>query len=151
MTTSAQQVTLYSHMDENNDFVIEHAFPHEINTTLQYLKEGDIVRLRHTSTNKFLRVVDHRPTITNQDNHYEVSCYEKVEDSDANSDLWRLTIDSDGGDPNNKHLKAITSQFRLEHQEKGCHLFSHKVKLPDWGFGQQEVTCIKNGLRKNTL
>jgi dolichyl-phosphate-mannose-protein mannosyltransferase len=28
---------------------------------------------------------------------------------------------------------------------ENCALFSHNVKLPDWGWGQQEVTCIKNG------
>lgn len=33
----------------------------------------------------------------------------------------------------------------------GCYLFSHKVKLPDWGFEQQEVTCNKNPTWDNSL
>ncbi|KAI6791759.1 dolichyl-phosphate-mannose-protein mannosyltransferase 1 [Hortaea werneckii] len=33
----------------------------------------------------------------------------------------------------------------------GCTLFSHKVKLPDWGFDQQEVTCAKGGSLPNSV
>lgn len=36
-------------------------------------------------------------------------------------------------------LRTLRSQFRLRHAMTGCYLFSHKVKLPDWGFEQQEV------------
>ena len=40
-----------------------------------------------------------------------------------------------------KHrLRTLRSQFRLRHAMTGCYLFSHKVKLPDWGFEQQEVS-----------
>ena len=28
---------------------------------------------------------------------------------------------------------------------RDCDLFSHSVKLPEWGFEQQEVTCITSG------
>jgi dolichyl-phosphate-mannose-protein mannosyltransferase len=34
----------------------------------------------------------------------------------------------------------------LRHALTGCYLFSHKVKLPEWGFEQQEVTCNKNAV-----
>lgn len=32
-----------------------------------------------------------------------------------------------------------------------CALFSHSVKLPEWGFEQQEVTCIKGGKIAKTV
>jgi dolichyl-phosphate-mannose-protein mannosyltransferase len=32
-----------------------------------------------------------------------------------------------------------------------CALFSHSVKLPEWGFDQQEVTCIKGGKIAKTV
>ncbi len=39
-----------------------------------------------------------------------------------------------------KHrLRTLRSEFRLRHALSGCYLFSHKVKLPEWGFEQQEV------------
>jgi dolichyl-phosphate-mannose-protein mannosyltransferase len=50
-------------------------------------------------------------------------------------------------DRNARHrLKALRTQFRLRHAMTGCYLFSHKVKLPEWGFEQQEVgacLCIR--------
>lgn len=67
-------------------------------------------------------------------------------DGDAN-DFWRVEIvDHDKRDPISKdRLRTIHSRFRLVHVMENCALFSHNVKLPDWGWGQQEVTCIKNG------
>lgn len=32
-----------------------------------------------------------------------------------------------------------------------CALFSHSVKLPEWGFEQQEVTCINGGKIAKTV
>jgi hypothetical protein len=37
-------------------------------------------------------------------------------------------------------LRTLRSEFRLRHVLSGCYLFSHKVKLPEWGFEQQEVS-----------
>jgi dolichyl-phosphate-mannose-protein mannosyltransferase len=48
-------------------------------------------------------------------------------------------------------LRALRSEFRLRHAMSGCYLFSHKVKLPEWGFEQQEVTCNKNPTWENSL
>ena len=41
-----------------------------------------------------------------------------------------------------KRLRTLRSHFRLRHAMTGCYLFSHKVKLPEWGFEQQEVGQI---------
>lgn len=48
-------------------------------------------------------------------------------------------------------LRSLRTKFRLRHVLQGCYLFSHKVKLPDWGFEQQEVTCNKNPKMPNSL
>lgn len=50
-----------------------------------------------------------------------------------------------------QNLLALRSHFRLRHLLTGCYLFSHKIKLPDWGFEQQEVTCNKNPTLANSL
>jgi dolichyl-phosphate-mannose--protein O-mannosyl transferase len=42
-------------------------------------------------------------------------------------------------------LKTLRSEFRLRHALSGCYLFSHKVKLPEWGFEQQEVSFRPQG------
>src|SRR5215813_2078315 len=48
-------------------------------------------------------------------------------------------------------LRTIQTRFRLIHVMTGCALFSHKVKLPKWGFEQQEVTCAKQGTLPNSI
>ena len=40
-------------------------------------------------------------------------------------------------------LRTLRSEFRLRHTLSGCYLFSHKVKLPEWAFEQQEVSHIE--------
>lgn len=71
---------------------------------------------------------------------------------DAN-DEWILEIET--GDKRDKkswdRLRTLRTHFRLRHMMSGCYLFSHKVKLPDWGYEQQEVTCNKNAVRANSL
>ena len=69
------------------------------------------------------------------------------------NDLWRVEItEHSSSDPVSKdHLRTLHSKFRLVHVITGCHLFSHKVKLPNWGFEQQEVTCIKGGSYPKTV
>ena len=71
---------------------------------------------------------------------------------DANDD-WYVEIEHgdrrDG--ESSKRLRTLRTTFRLRHALTGCYLFSHKVKLPEWGFEQQEVTCNKNAVRPNSL
>lgn len=63
---------------------------------------------------------------------------------DANDDfILELTPSTRGGKDKRKarhQLRTLRSHFRLKHALTGCYLFSHKVKLPEWGFEQQEVS-----------
>ena len=64
---------------------------------------------------------------------------------DANDDfIVEITSKPRGkGDKQAKHrLRTLRSEFRLRHAMTGCYLFSHKVKLPEWGFEQQEVSFV---------
>lgn len=36
-------------------------------------------------------------------------------------------------DPENPYLDAVKSKFRLIHTSTGCKLYSHDIKLPNWG------------------
>ncbi|KAL1917803.1 uncharacterized protein VTP21DRAFT_3637 [Calcarisporiella thermophila] len=151
-----QQITLYPHKDENNIWVIHPqttpAKPYN-ESDLQWVKNGDIVRLEHIMTNKRLHSHDVRPPITDVDYQNEVSGYGFPNFDGDSNDFWRLEItEHDSSDPTAKdRLRTINSKFRLVHVNQGCHLFSHPVKLPDWGFEQQEVTCIKSGKYANTV
>ncbi|CAK3793415.1 glycosyltransferase family 39 [Lecanosticta acicola] len=166
-----QQITLYPHKDENNVFLVENqtqpihwAVDPSGNTTIpgpyawdnfdpEHIQDGSLIRLYHITTDRRLHSHDVRPPITEADWQNEVSAYGYAGfEGDAN-DLFRVEIVksmSDGKEAKER-LRTIQTKFKLVHIMTGCVLFSHKVKLPDWGFEQQEVTCAKGGTLPNSI
>ena len=160
-----QQITLYPHKDENNVWLVENQTqPLDVageeikgvkawDADPQPVKDGSLVRLYHMVSDRRLHSHDVRPPVSEADWQNEVSAYgyEGFE-GDAN-DLFRVEIIksmSDGAKAK-ENLRTIETKFKLVHIMTGCSLFSHKVKLPDWGFEQQEVTCAKQGTLPNSI
>lgn len=156
-----RQVTLYPHRDDNNWWTIEKIRSEdeegneEVETNeVEYIKHGDVVKFLHTkSETKRLHSHDIRPPMTDLEYHNEVSTYGFVNFTGDANDHWRVEIvTGDKSDPISKdRLRTIHSRFRLVHVMQNCDLFSHSVKLPEWGFEQQEVTCIKGGKIEKAL
>ena len=149
-----QQITLYPHRDDNNAWTVlnntvDATFDPLVGTPVRHITDGQLIRLDHPITKKKLHSHDIRPSVSEVDWQNEVSAYGfDGFDGDAN-DYWAVEIQKDycdsGDSKAKKRLRAIRTKFRLRHMMTGCYLFSHKVKLPDWGFEQQEVTCNKVG------
>ncbi|PVU94435.1 hypothetical protein BB561_002535 [Smittium simulii] len=148
-----QQVTLYSYRDSNNLWVIERSLENKViydNSTnkedLAHIKDGDIIRLRHVSTRKHLHSHDVRAPVTNKDYVNEVSGYGDDSFEGDSNDHWTVRIMS--GDKSikdsDKLIKSVHTKFRLIHTNQKCALFSNRVKLPSWAFGQIETVCMKN-------
>lgn len=164
-----QQITLYPHKDENNIWIMENqtlpimgedytgpnlTSPKAWDTVgPTHVEDGAVVRLYHITSDRRLHSHDVRAPVTEADWQNEVSAYGYDGfEGDAN-DLFRIEIiksKSDGAVAQ-KRLRTIQSKFRLVHVMTGCVLFSHKVKLPDWGFEQQEVTCARGGTLPNSI
>ena len=163
-----QQITLYPHKDENNMWLIEnqtqpidHLTGEQINGTDSwyslpepvYVKDRDIIRLYHNVTHRRLHSHDVRPPITEAEWQNEVSAYGyEGFPGDAN-DFFRVEIvqQKSSGAVAKERLRTIQTKFKLVHVLTGCVLFSHKVKLPEWASGQQEVTCARGGTLPNSL
>jgi dolichyl-phosphate-mannose-protein mannosyltransferase len=160
-----QQITLYPHKDDNNLWLLENQTQplgpdgQAINgslawdNSLNYLEDGAVVRLYHIMTDRRLHSHDVRPPITEAEWQNEVSAYGYAGfEGDAN-DLFKVEIQKSmsDGEVAKKRVRTIETKFRLIHIMSGCALFSHKVKLPDWGFEQQEVTCAKQGTLPNSI
>jgi dolichyl-phosphate-mannose-protein mannosyltransferase len=155
-----QQVTLYPHIDENNDWRIINATQDNHPETdwlnlseLVYIESGARVKLRHVSTEKNLHSHDFRPPVSEVDFQNEVSAYGMAGFvGDANDD-WIVEIEKGNKhDPVSRHrLRTLGTRFRLKHALTGCYLFSHKVKLPKWAYEQQEVTCNRAAAKANSL
>jgi dolichyl-phosphate-mannose-protein mannosyltransferase len=123
------------------------------NKPIEYIKPNMRVRLQHISTQKHLHSHDFRPPVSDVDFQNEVSGYGLPGFGGDGNDDWIVEIEE--GDKrdkeSSKRLRTLRTKFKLRHVLTGCYLFSHKVKLPEWGFEQQEVTCNKNAVKANSL
>ncbi|KAG6811963.1 hypothetical protein H0H92_005067 [Tricholoma furcatifolium] len=151
-----QQVTLYPHRDHNNDWRIFNASNHQFDwekDPISYITDGSRIKLLHIMTEKHLHSHDHRPPVSDVDFQNEVSAYGLPGFAGDANDDWYVEIEhGDSRDKeSSKRLRTLRTVFRLRHALTSCYLFSHKVKLPDWGYEQQEVTCNKNAVRDNSL
>ncbi|KAK9728208.1 hypothetical protein K7432_001211 [Basidiobolus ranarum] len=147
-----QQVTLYSHRDHHNDWIITKIKDDPENAThsgLEWVKNGDTVRLLHAVTQKRLHSHSVKSPVTDSKIHFEVSGYEW---GDVN-DFWKVVIhDHNKNVPESAdRLMAFHSKFHLVHVKMGCGLFSGNTKLPKWGFEQYEVACMRQAKPAKTL
>lgn len=161
-----QQITLYPHKDENNIWLLENQTQPVTadnitvtgprawsNISTEFLYDGAVIKLYHITTDRRLHSHDVRPPVTEADWQQEATAYgyEGFE-GDAN-DMFAVKIIpsySDGAIAKER-VRTIQTKFQLVHVMTNCVLFSHKVKLPDWGFEQQEVTCAKGGTLPNSI
>lgn len=111
------------------------------------------VKLRHISTDKALHSHDFRPPVSDVEFQNEVSAYGVPNFAGDMNDDWIVEIkEGDKRDKEStKRVRTLRTKFRLRHALTGCYLFSHKVKLPEWAYEQQEVTCNKNAVLANSL
>ncbi|KAJ6115030.1 Dolichyl-phosphate-mannose--protein mannosyltransferase 1 [Penicillium sp. IBT 16267x] len=162
-----QQITLYPHKDENNVFLLENSTQplgsygeipgpfawDNLTATDNFIEDGAILKLYHLLTHRRIHSHDEKPPVTEADWQFEVSAYGyEGFPGDAN-DLWKVEIvpSMSEGEVSKKRVRTIQTKFRLVHVMTGCVLFSHKVKLPEWGFEQQEVTCARAGTLPNSV
>lgn len=143
-----QQITLYPFLDSNNQWLIEDA-RHKGTIPKEFigLKNGAEISLLHLSTSVRLHSHDHKPPVSeNADWQKEVSGYGYAGFMGDINDHWIVEIDQDLSKPGiaQHEVRALDTKFKLRHAT-GCYLFSHEVKLPKWGFDQQEVTCATSG------
>ncbi|KAI1295343.1 Protein O-mannosyl-transferase 2 [Halotydeus destructor] len=129
-----QQITGYSHKDENNRWRIKKfdKEPDVEKDQVEIVKHGDLVRLEHYVTSRNLH--SHRELAPVSKKHYQVTCYGENGTGDAN-DVWRLDI---LGGKANDELNTVTTRFRLVHYFVNCALQCHSKQLPKWGYEQME-------------
>src|SRR5437763_1983309 len=111
-----QQVTCYHYKDSNNDWIVKKPRKEEASsnneTEIEFVKNNDIVRLVHLSTNRNLHshVVD-APVTKSQ---YEVSGYGNDTIGDDN-DHWYIEVVNDilyG--KNDDKIRSLTNEFKFK-------------------------------------
>ncbi|KAL1501793.1 hypothetical protein ABEB36_007053 [Hypothenemus hampei] len=132
-----QQITTYTHKDDNNKWVIKKYNTNE-NSKTEIVKSGDLVRLEHMATKRNLHSHKEQAPITKK--HYQVTGYGENGTGDAN-DVWRVFIK---GAKDGTELTAVSSKLQFVHYLQSCILTTSGKQLPKWAYEQQEVSCNPN-------
>ena len=138
-----QQVTCYHHKDANNDWFF---YPnrnkplYNPEDPIEYVGDKDVIRLIHSQTGRNLHSHTVSAPVTKAD--YEVSSYGNTTVGDE-KDHWTVEVVNDAASNDWTKIRTLTTSFRLKHTSLGCYLRAGNVNLPQWGFKQIEVTCVK--------
>lgn len=138
-----QQVTCYHHKDANNDWFF---YPnrneplYHPEAPLVFPGDKSVIRLIHSQTGRNLHSHTVSAPVTKGD--YEVSSYGNTTIGDE-KDHWTVEVVSDAASRDRSKIRTLTTAFRLKHTSLGCYLRAGTVNLPQWGFKQIEVTCVK--------
>ncbi|KAF0266923.1 hypothetical protein FOG48_04108 [Hanseniaspora uvarum] len=140
-----QQVTGYGHKDSNNDWVLQRKRGDDAwNSTvdgIEYIVEGEEYRLVHVLTGRNLHTHPIPAPVTSS--YFEVSGYGDDIVGDP-KDNWVLEFASQAGDEDEDKLHLLTTAFRIKNPEMNCYLGQTGKILPQWGFRQLEMACIKD-------
>ncbi|KAI3649787.1 hypothetical protein MP228_005419 [Amoeboaphelidium protococcarum] len=151
VSSAGQQVTGYPHNDTNNDWRI---IPEDGKVTVgkkqpRMVRHGDVIQLLHVTTGKYLLTHDVASPLTKT--HMEVTCVDLNDAAFAarrQETLFKLEFIE--AHEQAKNMSTIDTKFRLIHVNTKVGINSYKSKLPEWGFGQQEVNGNKNSNEDTT-
>ncbi|GAB7345178.1 hypothetical protein MBLNU457_3561t1 [Dothideomycetes sp. NU457] len=138
-----QQITCYHHKDANNEwFVYPNRYDPDFDpeAPLRFLADKEVFRLIHAQTGRNLHSHQVSAPVTKGD--YEVSCYGNTTVGDT-KDHWTMEVMDDVASRDRSKIRTLTTAFRLKNTDLGCYLRAGTVNLPQWGFKQIEVTCVK--------
>ncbi|KAF9427961.1 hypothetical protein BGZ94_003727 [Podila epigama] len=155
-SSKQQAISGYAHSDLNTYWLLTRAEttadePYEVPSRLQYLKNGDMIRLRHLTSRRCLHSHDVRPHCCVREKRYcEVSAYGAGANGDPNDNWVVEVVTSDRANvlPTSEDVpvKALETTIRLRHSQQNCFLFyDGGILAPDseWGLGRREITCLK--------
>ncbi|CAG58931.1 uncharacterized protein GVI51_F00627 [Nakaseomyces glabratus] len=139
-----RQVTCYNYVDGNNDWIVyrPHGKPiwHVNDTEHEAIRNGDTIRLVHKGTGSNLHSHQVEAPLNKLD--YEVSGYGNLTIGDL-KDHWVVEIIKDDGNEDKNLIHPITTHVRFRHAVLNCYLAQSNEHLPEWGFSQAEVRCIR--------
>ena len=164
VSSQGQQVTAYPHVDLNNIFVLEPADPElfakigkfvpseiEAERNVRYLKNHDVVRLRHFMTDTYIITHDVASPLTTT--NMEITTLPPEEaDQRYEESLWEVVIAKDGKRDAalNETIFSRRNNIAIINIRHNVALFTTKALLPEWGFKQQEVNGQKKTGAKGT-
>ncbi|SCU90952.1 LADA_0F07272g1_1 [Lachancea dasiensis] len=148
--SNQQQVTCYGHKDSNNHWIFDRIRPLPAWTDdekdIEFLEAGAAYRIVHPNTGKNLHT--HPIPAPLSKAAWEVSGYGTATIGDP-KDHWILEAVVQHGSENASRMHPLTTSFRIKNAELGCYLAQTGNNLPEWGFRQSEVACLKNPFKRD--
>ncbi|ODV79353.1 glycosyltransferase family 39 protein [Suhomyces tanzawaensis NRRL Y-17324] len=147
-----QQVTTYSHKDANNNWIFqrprfEEYYDADNNTDIEYVVDGMVVRIVHPMTGRNLHTHEVQAPVSKSE--WEVAGYGNLTIGDE-KDNWVVEImEQHSPNEDKMRLHPLTSSIRLKNAVLNCYLGVTGNSLPQWGFRQGEVACLKNPFKKD--
>ncbi|CAR27316.1 hypothetical protein ZYGR_0I05900 [Zygosaccharomyces rouxii] len=144
-----QQVTLtQEENDFDNEWIVEYKFPDEDKVMInKKIHDGDEIRLRHRTTGKLLRASQAKPPVSSEEYDMEISGTGDWSYPGDSDELWKIRIVNG---PRHSIVKPLKSIIKLQNDGHPCELISHDIRLPNWGFNQQEVLCVDEAAESRT-
>lgn len=153
LSSGQQQVAGYAHSDLNTHWLVTRAEttpeePFELPLRLQYLKNGDTIKLRHLTSRGVLHSHDVRPHCCPSD---KLMCEVSAYNGNDPNDHWVVeVVEPNGGgvvdESNQVPVIALETTIRLRQVHQDCHLYVRNNMLAPgegWGYGRQEIICLK--------
>ncbi|AMD18693.1 HBL209Cp [Eremothecium sinecaudum] len=149
--SNQQQVTCYAHKDSNNYWRFDRKrglarWDNNTETEHEPVVDGGEYRLVHSNTGRNLHTHPVFAPITST--AWEVSCYGNAEVGDV-KDNWVIEFASQPGSENKTVLHTLSTSFRIKNVEMDCYLAQTANHLPEWGFRQSEVICMKSPFKRD--
>ncbi|AQZ16498.1 PMT7 (YDR307W) [Zygosaccharomyces parabailii] len=144
-----QQVTLTQiEGDPDNEWIVENKFPDKNNVMInKKIHDSDQIRFRHRRTGKLLRASTAKPPVSQEEYDLEVSGTGDFDYAGDSDELWTIRVVNA---PRRSPVKPLESIVNLQNEGHSCALLAHDIRLPEWGFNQQEVLCVEEPMESRT-
>ena len=149
VSSQGQQVTGYPHNDTNNQWEVLPVKPFAEKDKLNHpVRAGDVIKLRHTVTDKILLSHDVASPYFPTNQEFTAVSHELANGDRVNDTSFELRIE---------HSKAkapfmtMSSHFKLIHFPTKVAMWTHTKPLPDWAYKQAEINGNKNVMQSSNI
>jgi dolichyl-phosphate-mannose-protein mannosyltransferase len=142
ISSQGQQVTGYPHNDTNNIWQILPLKPYpEDNAVGHYVKNNDVVRLRHIGTDTMLLTHDVASPYYPTNQEFTTVPMDEAEGERFNDTLFEIRVENG---KENQNVRSKSGHFKLVHHPTKVAMWTHTSPLPEWAFRQAEINGNKN-------
>ncbi|KAL9938310.1 hypothetical protein V8E36_002933 [Tilletia maclaganii] len=149
ISSQGQQVTGYPHNDTNNWFqLIPTRNIPDSPIGARSLRNGDKIRLLHVNTESYLMTHDVASPLTSTNTEFTTTTANDTETYE--NTIFEIRVDSES-EGNMKTIVSKADLLHIIHMPMRVSLYTYESKLPEWGYGQQEINGNKNALDKKAM